>query len=91
MKLYLAVWSFFALIVLGLAVYRKMLANNEDDTLHVTEGTAGLVSQQAAQAEKIEVVEKWGKILTAVLAIAGLVLAGVYFYGVWMSSASTVQ
>ena len=47
---YIAIWSFFALIVIGLAVYRKMLAVQEDDSLHVSEGTARLISEQAANA-----------------------------------------
>jgi hypothetical protein len=88
---YLAVWSFFALIVLGLAVYRKMLANREDDTLHVAEGTAGMISHQVADAQRIDVIEKWGKSLTAVVVVAGLVMAAIYFYGVWTTGGSTVQ
>jgi hypothetical protein len=91
MKISLAIWSVFALIVLGLAAYRKMLGNHEDDSLHVAEGTSGLIAQQVANAQKIEVVEKWGKILTAVVVAAGLVMAAVYFYGVWTTGASTVQ
>ena len=91
MKFYLAVWSFLALIVLGLAAYRKILGNQEDDSLHVSPGTAGLIPQQVANAQRIEVVEKWGKILTAVVVAVGLVLASVYFYGVWTTGASTVQ
>jgi hypothetical protein len=91
MTIYVAIWSFFALIVLGLAAYRKILSNQEDDSLHVSEGTAGLITQQVATAQKIEVVEKWGKISTAVVLAAGLILASVYFYGVWTTGASTVQ
>lgn len=80
---YVTVWSFFALIVLGLAIYRKMLSNREDDSLHVAEGTAGLIAEQVANSHRIEVVEKWGKSLTAVVVISGLALASVYLYGVW--------
>lgn len=88
---YVAIWSFLALIVLGLAVYRKMLSTQEDDSLHVAEGTAGLISEQVATAHRIEVVEKWGKSLTAVVVVAGLTLAAIYFYGVWHTGATMVQ
>jgi hypothetical protein len=88
---YLAVWSFFALIVIGLAVYRKMLSNREDDSLHVAEGTAGMILVQVANAQRIEAVEKWGKSLTAVVVLAGLALAGIYFYGVWQTGSTMVQ
>jgi hypothetical protein len=84
---YLSIWSFFALIVIVLAIYRKMLSAREDDSLHVSEGTANLVSQQVAVAAKIAVVEKWGKSLTAVVVVAGLVMAAIYIYGVWQTGA----
>jgi hypothetical protein len=87
---YIAIWSFFALIVLGLAAYRKMLSNREDDSIHVSAGTAGMVSAQVANSHRIDVVEKWGKTLTAVVVIAGLVLAAIYFYGVWQTGTTTV-
>jgi len=80
---YLAIWSFFALIVLGLAAYRKMLSLREDDSLHVSDAGARLMSEQAANTQRMEEVDKWGKILTAVVVLAGLVLASIYFYGVW--------
>jgi hypothetical protein len=84
---YVAIWSFFAAIVIGLAVYRKMLSVQEDDTLHISEGGARLIPEQIANAHKIEVVDKWGKILTAIVGIAGLILAAIYFYGVWQTGA----
>ena len=82
---YIAIWSFFAAIVLALAAYRKMLSLREDDTLHVSEGASRLIPEQLANAHKIEVVEKWGKSLTAVVVLAALVMAGIYFYGVWQT------
>jgi hypothetical protein len=83
---FIAIWSFFAAIVLALAAYRKMLAGREDDSLHVSEGSARLIPQQVANAQRINVVEKWGKSLTAVVVVAGLIMAGLYFYGVWQMS-----
>ena len=82
---YLAIWSFFAAIVAALAVYRKMLSVREDDSLHVSEGSSKLIPEQIANAQRIEVVEKWGKSLTAVVVVAALIMAGIYFYGVWQT------
>ena len=87
---FLAVWSFFALIVLGLAVYRKMLSVREDDSLHVAEGTKALIQEQQANAQRIEVVEKWGKSLTIVVAAAGLAMLAIYIYDVFQNGAHTV-
>jgi len=82
---YFAVWSFFALIVLVLALYRKLLAGREDDSIHLTLGTAGLIPQQIANSHRIDVVEKWGKSLTTLVVIAGLAMASIYLYGVWLT------
>jgi hypothetical protein len=84
---YIAVWSFFAAIVLALAAYRKTLAGREDDSIHVSDGASRLIPQQIAHAQRIQVVEKWGKTLTVVVVLAGLVLAGIYFNGVWQTGA----
>jgi hypothetical protein len=72
-------------IVVALAAYRKMLSTREDDSLHVSEGGSRLVTEQVAHAHRVEVVEKWGKSLTAVVVLTGLVMAGIYFYGVWQA------
>jgi hypothetical protein len=37
---------------------------------------------------KIEQIDKWGKLLTAVGVVYGLILAGVYFYKTWTASSS---
>lgn len=86
---YVAVWTLLAVIVLVLAAYRKMLSVHEDDSIHVTDGTKAMVSDQVANAQKIEVVEKWGKMLTAVAVLTGLLMLGIYIYNVFQSGATT--
>jgi hypothetical protein len=87
---YVAVWTLLAVIVLVLAAYRKMLSNHEDDSLHVSEGTKALISEQVVNAQKIEVVEKWGKLLTLVAVVTGLIMGGIYIYGIFQTGATTV-
>jgi hypothetical protein len=86
---YLSIWSLFAAVVLVLAIYRKRLSIHEDGSLHVAEGTSKLVPQQIANAQRIEVVEKWGKSLTAVVVLTGLVLVAIYLNGVWQTGSGT--
>jgi hypothetical protein len=74
-------WSALALVVLGLLAYRKVVALQEDDTLHVMDNTA--VSQQSMVARKLEAIDKWGKLLTVVAFVYGLMVAAAYFYNVW--------
>jgi hypothetical protein len=72
---YLAIWSVFALAILVLLVVRKVVAAKEDDQLHVLHGTT---SQQSAVASKLDVIDRWGKILTVIVVVFGLVIGAVY-------------
>ena len=81
--LYLSTWGALALVVLILAAYRSQLGRQEDDQIHMTDFEAGAVPHQAAVAHKIDVIETWGKLLTVVLVVYGLVLGCYYFYTLW--------
>ena len=74
----LVVWSALALVVLGLFIWRQTVARNEDDTLHVMHGA---LTQQTSMAQKLDMIDKWGKILTVITVIFGLLLAAAYVYG----------
>ncbi len=79
-------WLAIASVVVGLAVYRKLISRFEDDTLHVSEGDTSRVAQQTFVAHRLEVVDKWGKSLTIVAVVFGAILFGIYIYGVWQAS-----
>ena len=73
-------WGVLALVVVFMIFYRKSVASHEDDSIHL-EG--GVPSEQITLAHRLETIDKWGKMLTAVVAIYGLVLAGIWLYQVW--------
>ncbi len=79
-------WLAITSAVIGLAVYRKLVARNEDDSIHVSDGDSRRIAQQAFVADRLEWVDKWGKGLTVVSAILGAALFAIYIYGVWMNS-----
>jgi len=81
----MAVWGALALVVLGLFIWRKSVASKEDDTLHVLQGE---LTQQTVLAQKLDMIDKWGKILTVVVVIMGLAIAGAYVYGQFVGRAS---
>ncbi|MCL4796781.1 MAG: hypothetical protein KJZ84_19610 [Bryobacteraceae bacterium] len=87
---HVAVLAVLAVIVGGLALYRKAVASKEDDTVHLSGGEAA-VEKQVAIATKLEAIDKWGKILTVVLVIYGLVIAGLYILQMWEESSKTPQ
>lgn len=79
-------WLAVLCAVLGLAIYRKMVARFEDDHLHTGESDAPRTGRQAAIAGRIDFVDKWGQALTVVVIISGLLLGAVYLYQKWMES-----
>lgn len=80
------IWVVITVIVLVLALYRKILADRDVPFLHVLDNDAGMVPQQAGAAKKLDKIDRWGKILTIVAVVYGLVLAGVYVYRAWQST-----
>jgi hypothetical protein len=71
----LVVWVVLALGVLTLFLWRQSVARGEDDSLHVMHGT---ITSQTTLSQKLDVIDKWGKILTVVTVVLGLLIAVAY-------------
>jgi hypothetical protein len=76
------IWGLLALVVLAMAGYRKMISVKEEETLHL--GDPVETNHQVQIAQKLEVVDKWGKLLTVVVAAYGLLLLIAYTYQTWI-------
>jgi hypothetical protein len=87
-RLLIALWALLAVSVIALIVWRKTVARNEDDQLHVMQVAAA--TQQADVAHKLEVIDKWGKIVTAVTVAYGVLIAGLFIYQTWMQTSTTI-
>jgi hypothetical protein len=85
---FVVVWAVLATAVLVLAIYRMRIAGRTDELLHVQEAEASLVYQQAEVAKKLDVIDRWGKILTVVVAATGVILAVLFLYDSWLRSNS---
>ncbi len=79
-------WLLLAAVVVGLAVYRRLVASHEDDLIHVGPGEERLVSQQLEVAGRLEKVDRVGKMLTIFVTVSGLILFAFWVYTVWMES-----
>ena len=77
-------WMLLAVAVIGLILYRTWIARTEDDSLHLHQSEIGLVSQQAATAQRLEVIDRWGKTLTVIALRYGLAIGGGYLYQNWL-------
>jgi cytochrome b subunit of formate dehydrogenase len=82
-------WGILALVVIVLGFMRKNVSAEEDDTLHLGGGSEQAVAHQQAVAKKLAALDKWGKLLTVLLAVTGVVLTIAYFMQMWESTKST--
>lgn len=82
---YVAGFAALAIVVLALAIYRRSIASKGDELIHVAHGEA-MVPQQEAMAQKLIVVDRWGKILTVLAVLYGLGLAAAYLYKGWLEN-----
>jgi hypothetical protein len=89
---FVVLWALMAASVLAMVVWRKMVASHEDDQIHVLDGASESVSQQqVALASKLDHIDKWGKTLTVVTLVFGVVLAAAYIYYGWTTGAKIVE
>lgn len=73
-------WAIMAIAVLTLIVIRKRISAGEDATLHVMDGDARLIPHQQEIAQKLAVVDRWGKSLTVVTLVFGLIVGLLWVY-----------
>jgi hypothetical protein len=84
---YIVLWSVCAVAVLALALYRKILTfHGDDEFVHLAAGEQRFIPQQVALAHKLDVIDRWGKILTAFTVGFGLLLAAVVLFEAWQAS-----
>jgi len=80
---YFVLWVALAAVVIGMIIWRKTVSSHEDEALHVLD--AGALNQQVSVGHKLETIDKWGKILTAIAVIFGLILGAIYMYQSWVA------
>jgi hypothetical protein len=75
-------WVLVAIVVLGLVAYRKLVSLQEEETLHLA--NASEANHQAVIARKLDWIDKWGKLLTVIAVVYGVLLAAAYTFHVWL-------
>jgi hypothetical protein len=84
---FVILWILLALTVLTLFVWRKTVASKEDDNLHLADGASVAKSvEQAEVAEKLDLIDKWGKIVTVITVVYGVILGGLYMWLSWVQN-----
>jgi hypothetical protein len=82
-------WVVLALVVILLAFKRKSVSAEEDDSLHLGGGAEGAVEHQKQIAARLAKLDQYGKVLTVLLAVLGLIIVVLYGMQMWESSKST--
>jgi hypothetical protein len=59
---YVVTWCLLALVVLGLALFRKFTSLREDSLIHIGPGEEKLIPKQVATFRTLEVLDRWGQI-----------------------------
>lgn len=75
-------WGILASVVLVLAFYRASVAKKQDEYLHVNVDVA---SKQVSGTQKLQQIDRWGKLLTVVAALFGLALLGLVLFNAWQN------
>jgi len=81
---WMILWAALALAVLVMAGYRKIVSVREDERLHPVNRSES--ARQLAIFHKLERIDKWGRLLTVVAAIYGLLLVMGYTYQTWVQA-----
>jgi len=79
-------WSALTLFVISLAVFRKFASRREDDLVHLSGSADVAIHQQVEVANKLDKIDHWGKLLTVVDVVFGVVLLAVTLYITWQNS-----
>ena len=85
---YAIAWAVLAMAVIVLAVWKKSVSNQEDDTLKLSDGEVEKISEQREVASRLNRIEAWGKALTVVAVVSGLALGAMWGLQLWNATAS---
>jgi hypothetical protein len=69
-----------------LALYRKFIAREEMDVVHIAPGSAPVIRSQKEFADRLDWIDIWGQRLTLIALVLGAILGGIYLYQVWKAT-----
>jgi hypothetical protein len=79
------IWACLLMALLGIMLYRKLVMR-EDDYVHLADSESRAVSSQIEAVHKLDVLDRWQKILTIVTLVGAVLLGVAYLYQSWMES-----
>ena len=83
MTISVVVWTVLAAVVMGLAIYRKVVSRGELDVVHIRDSEAALIPQQELLTRRLDSIDHWGKLLTVATVAYGFLIGVVYLIRLW--------
>jgi hypothetical protein len=80
------IWVVIGIALASLALYRKYISAAESDILHLRDSESTQISGQKEFANRLDSLDRWGKILMIVLIVYGLVVGCEYLVVAWQQS-----
>jgi len=80
------IWVVIAIVIGALALYRKYISREEVDVIHLRDSEATVVTEQSTLASRLAMIDHWGKTLTIVLIVFGVIIAGWWLVIAWKES-----
>jgi hypothetical protein len=80
------IWSVLTLVVISLAIARKVVARKDDEYVHLADAELTAIPQQAALANKLDRLDSWGKNLTIVDVAFSILIVAILCYKAWQQS-----
>jgi hypothetical protein len=77
---YVIVLVAMTVVVAILALYRKFVARNEDDLVHLADPTGQLIANQQKVARSLQLIDRMGIAATIITAVYGVGLLAAYLY-----------
>ncbi|MCC6342136.1 MAG: hypothetical protein IT166_08055 [Bryobacterales bacterium] len=76
--------------VIGLALYRHLIAQKQDFHLHTETREASIAGRQSMTAGRLLAIDRWGKVLTVVTIVYFLALLAWVLYREFQKSANQI-
>ena len=83
---YIVAWAGLTAVVLALALIRFIVSRQEDDNIHLGSDQDAAISKQINVSMKLQTLDRWGKSLTVVSLVSGLLIAAIYLNQVFQGS-----
>jgi hypothetical protein len=84
----LTLWSGLLLATVAVSVLRWNAGQKEDDHLHMLDD-AKLISAQIATAHRLDVLDRWMRVLLVLTLLLGLAVGALHLYNVWLQATYT--